>query len=462
MIRLRLISLRLSIAVALLAISGCSSWSYAPLAIPDGLERMQSKKAENVEVSVAILTDEQAEQHFGIDLSSHDLQAIWVNVKNESPYRFWFLRTVLDLDIYPPDEVAILFKSQLPKKDFAVFRQRLRDESMRVELQPRSVTQGFVFAPKALGGRYVDVRLGQDIYDVELARRAAQENGQTTIKAKELELRFDFAIPLPDGIFDYERLDTQHTYAGQTLPELTLDELRAEVRALPCCSTNAEGDAPGDPLNIAIVGDSSQVLNSLSRSGWSFTHRLSVKSISNLIGATLASTPYPVAPVSDLFLFGRKQDLALQRGRPSIAERNHMRLWLAPFRYAGKQVWVGQISRDIGIKLTSKSSSLTTHIIDPEVDLAREYLLQTLLAGGFVQAMGFVKGSQAAPMSAPAVNLMDDSYFSDGLRLVIQLSDSPIPYSQVRSFLWERSAAPILESQSGDAEENFQALDTEQ
>lgn len=453
------IAIRLSIAVVLFAISGCSSWSYAPLAIPDGLERVQSKKAENVEVSVAILTDEQAKQHFGIDLDRRDLQAIWVRVTNASPFRFWFLRTVLDLDIYPPDEVAILFKSELPKKDFAVFKQRLRDESMRVELQPHSVTQGFVFAPKALGGRYVDVRLGQDIYDVELARRAAQKNSQKDIKAKDLELRFDFAIPLPDGIFDYERLDTQHTYAGQTLPELTLDTLRAELRALPCCSTNADGDSPGDPLNIAIVGDSSQVLNSLSRSGWSFTHRLSVKSISKLIGATLASTPYPVAPVSDLFLFGREQDLALQRGRASIAERNHMRLWLAPFRHAGQQVWVGQISRDIGIKLTSKSSSLTTHIIDPEVDLAREYLLQTLLAGGFVKAMGFVKGSQAAPMSAPAINLVEDSYFSDGLRLVIHLSDSPIPYSEVRSFLWERSAAPVLESQSAGAKGNFKDLD---
>ncbi|WP_439108147.1 LssY C-terminal domain-containing protein, partial [Congregibacter sp.] len=188
---------------------------------------------------------------------------------------------------------------------------------------------------------------------------------------------------------------------------------------------------------------------------------LSVESISRLIGATLSSTAYPVAPVSDLFFLGRKQDLALQRGRASIAQRNHMRLWLAPFRYAGRQVWVGQVSRDIGIKLTPKSASLTTHIIDPEVDLAREYLLQTLLAGGFVEVMGFAKGSNAASRTNPAFNLVGDSYFSDGLRLVVQLSDVPTPYSEVRSFLWERAGAPVSEGQSAEADRNSQALDQE-
>ena len=36
-------------------------------------------------------------------------------------------------------------------------------------------------------------------------------------------------------------------------------------------------------------------------------------------------------------------------------ERNHMRLWLAPIHYRGDDVYVGQISRDIGVKFSPKT-----------------------------------------------------------------------------------------------------------
>jgi hypothetical protein len=77
------------------------------------------------------------------------------------------------------------------------------------------------------------------------------------------------------------------------------------------------------------------------------------------------------APISDLYLFGRRQDIALQKSRTIIDERNHMRLWLAPVRHQGRSVWVGQISRDVGVKLTGRLWPPTTHVIAPDVDDAR-------------------------------------------------------------------------------------------
>ena len=53
-----------------------------------------------------------------------------------------------------------------------------------------------------------------------------------------------------------------------------------------------------------------------------------------------------------------------------INERLHLRLWLTPLRYEGKPVWVGQISRDIGVRFTTKAWNLTTHRIDPDIDEA--------------------------------------------------------------------------------------------
>jgi len=447
--------------VALLLLGGCASWDYDPLTIPDDLRDVQTKSAQGATVSVAILTDEHARAHFGIDLSAYDVQAIWVRVENATDQRLWFLRSVLDIDFYPAGEVASLARASIPDEDFETARQRLRDESMRLRLEPGIITEGFVFAPKALGGRYVDVRLVEDAYAAELKRRRAEARGESAPDAEVIELRFGFAMPLPDGLFDYERLHPEAIYGNDPLPELSRESLRERLAALPCCSTNEDGDEDGDPLNIVIVGRSADVLNALSRAGWSFTHRITLKSIGRMVGAALADEAYPVAPVSDLFAFGRKQDFALQRARANIAERNHMRLWLAPFRHDGRQVWVGQVSRDIGIKVTPKAATLTTHIIDPEVDQAREYLLQSLLAGGFVEAFGFVDGSRRATREAAATNLVEDPYFSDGERLVLLLSPDPIPYTKVRSLLWQQSDAPVAEGQSAAAAARVRRIDSE-
>ena len=91
------------------------------------------------------------------------------------------------------------------------------------------------------------------------------------------------------------------------------------------------------------------------------------------IRAFLFGSEYLNAPVSPLYVFGRHQDVALQKARDTVSQRNHLRLWLAPFTIDGLQVWVGQISRDIGIKLTTQSWYLTTHLISPEVDQDRFY-----------------------------------------------------------------------------------------
>jgi hypothetical protein len=323
---------------------------------------------------------------------------------------------------------------------------------MRARLDPGTITEGFVYLPRAEGGRYVDIRLQGDAYLEDSAAGAPETAAPDNRRPR--ELRFDFALTLPDGDFDYERLDPARTYAGQVLPDLGRDEFRAAIEALPCCATDADGEREGDPLNVVIVGESSDVLNSLSRSGWSFTHRIDLRTIRRELGAAISGDAYPVAPVSSLFVFGRGQDVALQRARRSIAQRNHMRLWLAPFRFEGRSVWIGQVSRDIGIKLTPKSPTFTTHVIDPEVDTTREYLFHSLIAQGFVDRFGFVKGAPQAPPDRPRRNLTDDPYFTDGMRLVVVLAPEPVPPEQIRSLLWEQSAAPIAEGQSEAARRN--------
>jgi hypothetical protein len=437
-----------------LAVAGCAtSFEPRPIDTPAAIGNLQSKTLGNVTVATGILTDQQAAEHFGVDFAAHQLQALWMSVHNASGRRLWFIRNVVDPDFYSADEAALLLQGDVPNGQRDDLTQYLRDESIRALLLPRTVTDGFVFLPRVEGGRYIDIRLQGDAY-TEATQPTAGAAG-----TEPRELRFEFALPLPDGDFDYEKLDPGKTYAGVALPDLTLDQLRAALEQLPCCATNADGDAEGDPLNVVLIGGPSEVLNSLTRSGWSFTHRITLRTVGREIGAAVQGKPYSVAPVSSLYVFGRRQDVAMQRARRSISQRNHMRLWQAPFTFEQRPVWLGQVSRDIGVKVTTKSPTLTTHVIDPEVDTTREYLMHSLIAQGFVERFAFVKGSAQAPAQQPRFNLTGDPYHSDGMRLVIILAPEPVPPDHIRSLLWEQSGAPIAAGQSEAAEKHVRPID---
>jgi hypothetical protein len=94
--------------------------------------------------------------------------------------------------------------------------------------------------------------------------------------------------------------------------------------------------------------------------------------------------------------------------RPSA---NVSRIWL-PLTVDGLQVWVGQISRDIGIRLTTESWYLMTHRISPAVGQDRFYLLQDLTMPRAVSRFGFVPGAGASSMPSPRVNLTGDPFLT--------------------------------------------------
>src|SRR4029434_8290574 len=160
-------------------------------------------------------------------------------------------------------------------------------------------------------------------------------------------------------------------------------------------------------------------------------------SIMKMVTSALAGERYAYAPVSDLYMFGRAEDFASQKARDNIHQRNHLRLWLSPMRLHGQQVWVGQISRDIGSRLTVHSPTLTTHKIDPDVDEARSALAQDMAYSQSLGKIGYVKGAEAAPKSAPRGNLTTDPYYTDGLRSVLVYDRQPTSLAAVEFFPWE-------------------------
>jgi hypothetical protein len=102
--------------------------------------------------------------------------------------------------------------------------------------------------------------------------------------------------------------------------------------------------------------------------------------------------------------------------------------------YQGLPVWIGQISRDIGVRFTAKT--ITTHKIDPDVDETREYLLENLAYAQSLKAFGYVRGVGEVSPDSPRGNLTGDPWFTDGYRLVLWVSSEPAPISELQFMHW--------------------------
>lgn len=402
----------------------------AEQALPLSLGRMQSLTQDGVSVQLVIPTDAEVQSRFGVSLAEHGIQPIWFRVENTSELSYWLLPIAIDPNYYTVSETALIAGQDLDAEGAARLTENLRQSALPFFMRAGSVNEGYVYATHQRGGRFVDVRL------------STRGSG----------LRMRFAVMLPTQGFDYENSAFRQRYAQvTTLPDLTLEQTRARIRELPCCTTREDGQGEGDPLNIVLVGRGEDMVPALTAGGWTFTEAITVDSIRRLIGAALTDEPFLTAPVSALYFFGRPQDIALQRGRSKIAQRNHMRLWLAPFRCEGQPVWVGQVSRDIGVKLTTKSPTLTTHVIDPNVDESRQYVLQSLLHQEAVRWFALVRGTGAATRDQPRYNLTADPYFTDGNRMTIGVSSLPVQPWQVVNLNWNESTDPIREGKGEDA-----------
>lgn len=426
---------RLALAAVMSLLAACASFEPRAVDVREGPGEILTASEQGLTVSTTILSDAQAEALYGVDLGGAGLQAIWLRIENGSPNARWLLASALDAAYFPPGEAAALFRAKFDEATEAAVESHFRQLAVPLKSEPGSVNEGYLLAPRHEGGRYVVVKLFSDEGVVD----------------------FGFPVALPDGEFDFERLHPERVYGGQELPDLDLAGLRESLRGLPCCVTDEQGERMGDPLNLVLVGHPDDLLAAAARAGWAFTHRVTFDSIRRTIGAALSGAAYPVAPVSPLYLLGRSQDLALQRARNNIVQRNHLRLWLAPFRFEGRSVWIGQVSRDVAVKLTTKSATLTTHVIDANVDEAREHLLQTLLDAGAVERFAFVAGLPPVTSTAPRSNLTGDPWYTDGLRLVVMLSaGAATPPEAVEFIEWRNSPDPIrdapVETEAGPGE----------
>lgn len=144
----------------------------------------------------------------------------------------------------------------------------------------------------------------------------------------------------------------------------------------PGCTRTAEG-IPGDPLNVALTGSREDIVAAMTAAGWHAADRITLASGWRDAASILLDRPYPSAPMSTQFLFGRPQDLAFERaeGR-SPRRRHHVRLW-----QTGESVWIGAATFDRSVGV-SRFTGEVMHHIDPDVDRERRTLFEDLRRAG--------------------------------------------------------------------------------
>lgn len=376
------------------------------------MQRAQTKRQAHLEVTVAMPSESEAEEIFGVPLSEKGVQPIWIRIKNDLNSPYLFLPLLIDHNYYPPYEIFYKFKQSKNQGWYA----KLKQKSIHQFIKPFGEISGFVFTNLVHGTRRISVGV------------VGHGLGLQT---------FVFYLPDPGIELDYERVNFDQLYPAENLTHVDDSNLRNALEQLPCCTTNMDGTLDGDPLNIIVIGNVEQVLNAFLDNGWDETEMLTSGNMIKAAKAFLSGSSYRHTIISPLYCFGRQQDLSMQKPRKTISARNHLRLWMTSLRYHNKPVWIGQISRDVGVRMTSKTWPPFTHKISPAVDEAREYIVENMGISNKLAEFGFVGGVGVSSSTEPRTNLTGDPYFTDGLRAVLILSEKPTPINHIKFLKWD-------------------------
>jgi hypothetical protein len=192
---------------------------------------------------------------------------------------------------------------------------------------------------------------------------------------------------------------------------------------------------PGDPVNLVLIGTLQQLHAAFAISGWSEADLLGVASSWRMIRAFVFNSPYPTAPFSTLYLYGRGQDIGFQKAIDnSPRKRHHIRFWALSLARAEATVgtanfWlntdrppaharvfrVGAGTKDTGFSLTRLTFQIT-HATDSDTNAERDYIIAELRKNRAIDNVNSYQAGKRLP--AEHVN----HYITDGEVTVASLA----------------------------------------
>jgi LssY-like putative type I secretion system component LssY len=169
---------------------------------------------------------------------------------------------------------------------------------------------------------------------------------------------------------------------------------------------------PGDPLNLGLVGTKSEIVRAMQAAGWKPADATTLASSLKIARTSVFRNSYETAPMSNLFVYGRKQDLAFQYpvGKDP-RQRHHVRFWSSPnVDDDDRPVWLGAATFDKSVGIATTTLQVTHHI-DGDVDTERDKLLEDLQRAGVLADLYWIDDFHEARQGR---NGGGDLYRTDG------------------------------------------------
>jgi hypothetical protein len=198
------------------------------------------------------------------------------------------------------------------------------------------------------------------------------------------------------------------------LPRVVRVSLRIlQHKRVPRYTITGDG-LPGDPVNVVLIGTQRQLQAAFAAAGWVVADPLSLRSSWRMARAFLLNKPYPTAPFSTLYLFGRGQDIGFQKCIDnSPRRRHHIRFWGLSLHHAETTLgtaqfwrttshrppddacvaWVGAGTKDTGFSLTKLTFQIT-HATDSDTNAEREFIVAELRDNKVIDEVTVYRASQ--------------------------------------------------------------------
>jgi hypothetical protein len=158
----------------------------------------------------------------------------------------------------------------------------------------------------------------------------------------------------------------------------------------PRHTTTARGNQ-GDAVNVAFVGTEEELHRTLAAAGWYAADPVTMRTSLRIAADVVLQKPYPHAPVSDLYLWGRTQDAAFEQPvGDSPKQRHHVRFWRSDeVDRQGEPLWLGAATYDERVEI-SRTTGGITHRIGPDIDRERNKLVGDTARAGLLDGYYWV------------------------------------------------------------------------
>lgn len=225
------------------------------------------------------------------------------------------------------------------------------------------------------------------------------------------------------------------------------------ARHLPLYCVTPDGFA-SDPLNVGIVGTRAQLIKAMETSGWYVADEKAPHNVIRQVISALLQREYPTAPMSSLYLFGRKQDIGFEIPiEGEQGHRHHVRFWATRFRAdlpitaesiqwqerktghsGGRLLWLGAASKDIGFAVIRHNIQIT-HMIDPDTTKERMLIIDGLQRTGQVESVENIRLGMPYRLTNRALGswLRTGHLHTDGILRIATLSKSTRANGRKRS-----------------------------